>query len=116
MDGNFRTGMEMKRSLVLLSSNTSPNVFVDLTDAPPLLNYEAVFRKPNFEINVQSSSGGRVNGQSLLSYEVRSGTELTLLAVPEIGWDFSRWFGIESDTPTDSFLSIVVSSSLILNC
>ena len=98
--------------LTLLSSNTSPNVFVDLTDAPPLLNYEAVFRKPNFEINVQSSSGGKVNGQSLLSYEIESGTELTLLAVPEIGWDFSRWFGIESDTPTDSFLSIVVSSNL----
>jgi hypothetical protein len=34
--------------LTLLSSNTSPNVFVDLTEAPPLLNYEAVFRRPIF--------------------------------------------------------------------
>ena len=98
--------------LTLLSSNTSPNVFVNLTEAPPLLNFEAVFRRPKFEINVQASSGGKVNGQSSLSYQIEAGSELALLANPEIGWEFSRWFGIESDSPTDSSLSIIVSGNL----
>jgi len=98
--------------LTLLSSNTSPNAFVNLTEAPPLLNFEAVFRRSQFEINVQASSGGNVNGQSSLSYQIESGSELTLIANPEIGWEFSRWFGIESDSPTDSSLSILVNGNL----
>ena len=100
--------------LTLISSNTSPNDFVDLTEAPPLLNYEAVFRRPRFEINVQSPSGGKVNGQSSLSYQIKSGTELTLSAVPEIGWEFSRWFGIDTASPTNPIQSITISNGLNL--
>ena len=74
--------------LTLLSSTTSSKVFVDLSEAPPMLSYEAVFRRPHYEVQIQSSEGGKVNGKESATYLVESGSELSLQATPNNGWSF----------------------------
>lgn len=103
-----------KTILPLLSSTTSPNVFVNLAGAPPLLNFQAVFKRPEFDINIETSSGGKVNGQNSLSYRIESGKVLTLSAVSDTGWEFSRWFGIDTASPTNPIQSITISNGLNL--
>ena len=98
--------------LTLLSSTTSSKVFVDLSEAPPMLSYEAVFRRPHYEVQIQSSEGGKVNGKESATYLVESGSELSLQATPNKGWSFLRWYGVGNNSPTEPNLSITVSTEL----
>ena len=98
--------------LSFLSSTTSPTVFIDLTEAPPILSYEAVFKRPDYEIKIQSSEGGKVNEQESASYLIEWGSELSLQATPDKGWSFLRWYGVANHSPTAPNLSIIVSTEL----
>lgn len=100
--------------LVYLSSTTSPKVLVNLTEAPPTMTFEAVFKRPNFSLNLQTSEGGTVNGQNNFEIEVESGTEISLSAEPNVGWSFDRWFGVEQDLITNSDISVLIASNTII--
>ncbi|MDA7757109.1 hypothetical protein N8920_04320 [Opitutales bacterium] len=96
--------------LVYLSSVSSPKVLVNLTEAPPSMTFEAVFKRPSFVLSLQASEGGTVNGQNNFEMDVESGSEVTLSAQPNIGWSFDRWFGTEEDSIKNPDVSILITS------
>lgn len=95
-----------------LSSNTSPNTIVDLTDAPPSMAFEAVFKRSFYTLSVQSSDGGSINGKSSFKMDVESGTEISLQAFPQKGWRFDNWWGLDQSLSYDSIIDFVINSNL----
>ena len=98
--------------LTLLTSTTSPSTFLTLTEAPPVIDFEAVFKRPDFEISVSVAGGGEVNGQTNQIYLVEAGTDFSLQASPLKGWSFSRWFGIENNSSSEPSLTFTASSNV----
>ena len=98
--------------LTTLSDKSSPNVRVDLANAPPLMAFEAVFKRSIYKLSVQSSDGGSVDNKSSFELDVESGTEITLQAVPQNGWRFDSWQGLDPSISYDFEIDLVINSDL----
>ena len=90
-----------------LVSDTSANSLINLATAPTSMTFVARFTKLTRSLQAEAIGDGKINGQSTLSMEFPSGTEISLVATPANGWKFDRWY----DTGT----SDIFSSSLTIS-
>ena len=98
-----------------LSSTTSASTIVNLAGGPLALSFEAHFIKDALTLSVQSLGGGLVNDQSNFEMQFENGSEINLVAVPDNGWVFSRWFDTELADPYLSNLNFSPESDTIIS-
>ena len=97
--------------LTKLSSDKSPIATVALSDAPPTMSFEAVFKRPVFQLSVECTAGGTVNRQPNFELDVKGGTQISLQAQPQKGWSFDFWQGVEESLISNEQVDIIINSN-----
>ena len=73
-------------------------------------NITAVFAPISYVINANSAGGGIVEGNGTFA----AGENITLIAIPESGYEFSNWMGYDGQDQANPEINILVSASLSL--
>ncbi len=106
-------------TFLLISSNVIPTIarefraeFTQFTagrgfDGPRIIELDA-FAPPTFALTVDETPGGTVSREPDQN-EYVAGTTVTLTALPEVGFEFTRWEG--SNTGTEPELTVVMDSA-----
>ena len=99
--------------LEYLSDPNASLVTVSLSQAPTFLQYDAIFVRETYDLNVTIEGSGSVsfNGSDILNQTIDSNTTVQLLATPPAGWQFNQWYGSPVSGNSTASVSFIPTES-----